>query len=152
MEKLIAINSEGKIVEFKYDKKNGYYFNIAHENIVEIISIPNNVVDEVICNNNQLKSLPKLPNDLVNLWCYDNKLTSLPELPNNLKILTCLGNQLTYLPELPQSLKELVCFKNNIKQLPNLRNLQNLKWVSCDIQCFEPYMLKMKNVIFNFYC
>jgi hypothetical protein len=57
--------------------------------------------------------LPKLPENLTDLWCYNNQLTSLPELPESLEYLHCYNNQLTYLPKLPDSLKHFI-FENNI--------------------------------------
>jgi Leucine-rich repeat (LRR) protein len=80
------------------------------------------------------------------------KLTEIISIPNHLKVLGCVNNKLTYLPKLPNNLEKLFCTHNNIKQLPNLRELENLTKVSCDIQCFELYMLEMKNTEFNFYC
>ena len=45
--------------------------------------------------------------NLNNLNCYNNQLTSLPTLPNSLTALDCSYNQLTSLPTLPNSLTSL---------------------------------------------
>ena len=101
-------------------------------NLVEIVSIPNNVE---------------------RLRCYDNKITKLPEiLPNNLQSLWLENNELTSLPKPPNSLKYLSCQYNKIKQLPNLKECEQLKEIRCDMCCFEDYMLEMKNTHFIFYC
>lgn len=68
------------------------------------------------------------------------------------EILFLTSNKLTSLPELPKKIIKFSCEENNIKQLPNLRECNNLQNVWCDIQCFEPYMLEMKNIEFEFYC
>jgi uncharacterized repeat protein (TIGR01451 family) len=82
------------------------------------------------CGVNQLISLPKLPQSLIQLYCFNNKLTALPQLPQNLTRLFCENNQLTTLPQLPQSLIELNCANNQLSTLPQLP--QNLKELSCE--------------------
>ncbi len=122
--KLIGKNSKGEIIEFKHN------FN-WNKDLIEIISIPNNLT-ELDCSINKLTSLPELPNNLVNLYCEDNQLTTLPKLPNTLKYLSCDNN--------------------NIKQLPDLSELKKLIKVWCDMCCFEPYMLEMKDTEFELFC
>ena len=75
---------------------------------------------ELNCSNNQLTSLPTLPQNLEILYCFNNQLTSLPTLPQNLKELYCSNNQLTSLLTLPQNLEILYCFKNQLTSLPTL--------------------------------
>ncbi len=84
--------------------------------------------------------------------CWNLGVTEIISIPYDVKNLWCNNNQLTFLPELPKNLEGLFCHINKIKQLPNLIEFNNLKEVSCDIQCFEPYMLEMKNTHFYFYC
>ena len=74
----------------------------------------------LICNSNQLTSLPELPQSLISIECIQNQLTSLPELPQSLKYLYCWGNQLTSLPEMPQNLLGLYCSQNQLVTLPQL--------------------------------
>jgi uncharacterized repeat protein (TIGR01451 family) len=76
----------------------------------------------LICYNNQLSSLPSLPNSLTNLDCRYNQLISLPALPNTLTSLDCEDNQLSSLPTLPNSLGFLLCDNNNLTSLPTLPN------------------------------
>lgn len=83
----------------------------------------------LLCHDNQLISLPKLPNSLRELYCVSNQLTSLPSLPDNLTNLECNYNQLTALPILPNSLRELYCDNNQLTFLPKLPN--NLKGLDC---------------------
>ena len=54
------------------------------------------------------------------LDCSENQLSSLPPLPNSIKVLDCGRNFLTSLPTLPDSLFELYCFFNNLSSLPYL--------------------------------
>jgi Leucine-rich repeat (LRR) protein len=85
--------------------------------------IPNyNQIVYLYCRNNQLNSLPNLPNSLQILWCSNNQLSSLPNLPNSLQYLYCEINQLSSLPNLPNSLKYLYCNFNQLSSLPNLPN------------------------------
>ena len=76
----------------------------------------------LICNDNQISSLPTLPQGLTELFCHNNQLTSLPELPKNLNTLWCGGNMLTTLPALPSSIHYLLCQDNlltHIRLNPN---------------------------------
>jgi Leucine-rich repeat (LRR) protein len=52
--------------------------------------------------------------NLKGLFCYNNQLTSLPDLPDILKYLNCDNNQLTSLPDLPDTLKILICSDNKL--------------------------------------
>jgi Leucine-rich repeat (LRR) protein len=64
-------------------------------------------LQKLYCFNNELTSLPSLPQNLEELYCSNNKLTSLPSLPQNLQKLYCCSNKLTLLPTLPDNLKIL---------------------------------------------
>ena len=63
--------------------------------------------------------MPILPQNIEELICYNNKLTSLPTLPQNLKYLCCSNNQLTSLPTLPQNIEALNCDNNPISEIIN---------------------------------
>ncbi len=84
------------------------------------------------------------------IWSED--LIEIISIPNNVNLLDCSNNQLTSLPNLPENLLHLSCEDNKIKKLPNLTELQKLKDICCDMCCFEPYMLEMENIHFEFYC
>ena len=79
------------------------------------------------CSNNQLTSLPTLPQSLEVLNCSNNQLTSLPTLPQSLEVLQCSNIQLTSLPTLPQTLKELDCDDNPISEIVNNDSLIKIK-------------------------
>ena len=74
----------------------------------------------LICNSNQLTSLPELPQSLKYLYCWGNQLTSLPEMPQNLLGLYCSQNQLVTLPHLPEGLSTLSCYDNLLTILPEI--------------------------------
>ncbi len=82
------------------------------------------------CYHNQLASLSSLPNTLQSLRCFHNQLSSLPILPNNLTLLSCFNNLLTSLPTLPNSLQNLACHYNLLTSLPTLPN--SLKELRCN--------------------
>ena len=77
---------------------------------------------ELNCSNNDLKTLPALPETLQILICVGNNLTKIEKLSPALTKLDCSDNQLTELPFLPVNLLDLDCEKNyltaiNISQL-----------------------------------
>ena len=84
-------------------------------------------LQKLICSNNQLTSLPTLPQKLEIFNCYDNQLTSLPTLPQNLEELYCSNNQLISLPTLPQNLKVFDCNNNPISEIVNNSSLIKIK-------------------------
>ena len=84
---------------------------------------------ELYCGYNQLISLPELPESLTELYCYNNQLISLPNLQKNLIILWCSNNQLISLPELPENLEELQCYNNLLTSLPDLQ--KSLNYLAC---------------------
>ena len=102
--------------------------NISCKNIK---SLPNltrfNNLTELICSDNQLTSLPTLPQKLEVLYCANNKLTSLPNLPQNLEILDCYHNQLTSLPTIPENLKILGYVNNPIYEIVNNSSFIKIK-------------------------
>ena len=103
-------------------------FNIHSKNIDYIPDLTRFKNLEVLyCDNNELTSLPNLPENLIELYCGNNQLTSLHTLPKNLEVLYCSDNQLTSLPTLPQNLKKLYCSDNQLTCLPTLP--QNLKYL-----------------------
>ena len=77
-------------------------------------------LEELYCNNNQLTTLPTLPQNLKKVFCSNNQLTTLPTLPQKLKKVFCSNNKLTSLPTLPQNLAELYCYNNQLTSLPTL--------------------------------
>ncbi|EID0530990.1 type III secretion system effector E3 ubiquitin transferase SspH1 [Salmonella enterica] len=81
--------------------------------------LPPHITTLVIPDNN-LTSLPSLPQGLQKLWAYNNWLTSLPTLPPGLGDLAVSNNQLTSLPEMPPALRELRVSGNNLTSLPAL--------------------------------
>ena len=104
----------------------------------------------LICDNNNLTSLPPLPNtlktlscsvnplgvlpsnlpDLTALYCGGDGLSSLPPLPESLQDLVCDYNQLTELPILPSSLLSIACRGNQLTHLPLLP--PTLQFIYCD--------------------
>ncbi len=77
------------LIKIKYDLEEDY---IVYSSFDEINNYDNVVY--ICCSNNQLTSLPNLPNSLQELWCDNNQLTVLPELPNSLQLLYYKNNQL----------------------------------------------------------
>ena len=107
---------------------NAQYLDLNNRQISNLSGIEVFVNDTLlICNNNQLTTLPQLPPLIKQLICHNNNLTSLPPLPPSLSILKCDNNNLASLPILPSTLTLLNCKSNNLTSLPSLpSNLINL--------------------------
>ena len=98
------------------------------------------------CYNNQLTSLPPLPETLEKLDCSNNQLTSLPPLPETLQELICTNNQLTSLPPLPETLEILYCSGNFLKSLPPLpETLEILSYFNNYITLFPDLPWGLRN-------
>jgi Leucine-rich repeat (LRR) protein len=93
--------------------------------------IPEGTIN-LFCQDQNLINLPEnLPITIQRLWCHNNQLTSLPLLPEGLKVLYCWSNQLTSLPPLPADLRELCCYDNQLTSLPPLIMFVNLRGLYC---------------------
>lgn len=85
-------------------------------------------------NNNQLTSLPDLPDSLGILQIGANYLTSLPDLPEGLWDLNMGENLVTSLPDLPPGLTHLYCNNNPLTSLPDLpETLGELHTQNCQL-------------------
>lgn len=108
--------------------KNLRVLNCSNNNLTSLPELPENL-QELHCRNNKLTSLPELPENLRHLQCQFNKLTSLPRLPETLDVLCCDFNELTSLPRLPENLELFSCERNQLTSLPRLP--ENLKVLNC---------------------
>ena len=106
------------------------------------------LVVKLDCSNNQLESLPELPN-LNYLNCRSNQLKSLPNLPN-LTELWCGHNQLKKLLKFSK-LIQLECSGNKLK---TLYSLQELKYLDCSNNYLESLLNfpKLTTLICSFNC
>lgn len=84
----------------------------------------------LICDEENIKELPKLSNKLKFISCQSNLIDKLPKLPKNLEYLYVSDNFLKELPLLPDSLQELQIAQNQIKTLPNFPT--SLRKLNCD--------------------
>jgi len=98
--------------------------DVSHKNLTYLPDLSRFKNLEVLsCINNELTSLPILPETLLMLNCSRNKLTSFPVLNMQLIYLNCSNNQLTLFPVvLPQKLKYFGCSNNQLTSLPYLNN------------------------------
>jgi Leucine-rich repeat (LRR) protein len=125
----------------------------------EIMNKLPNCLENLICNNNLLTSLPELlPMNLKHLNCSFNTLTSIPilvenpinpEATMNLLFLHCNNNEITQLPKLPNNIKLLNCNNNEITQLPELPN--NIKFLNCSNNELTN-LPKLPDDLITFYC
>ena len=113
----------------KLSRLDDYIQNLCDDNITHIRCFNNNLksipylpnkLEILSAGNNKLTKLPKLPDTLEKLYIPNNNLTKLPKLPKNIELLSCGNNQLAELPELPVSLHTLYCGDNQLTELPEL--------------------------------
>ena len=133
------------IIEKLNNMENGFLI-IPNLNLTQLPESPLwEYVKYLYCYNNQITSLPDLPN-VEHLNCSNNQLTCLPDLPN-VKTLSCDNNQLTSLPDLP-NVKYLFCCCNQLTTLPDL---PNVNYLDCDNNplIYNPENRKVFNAIFR---
>ena len=130
-EDILTVDISDKSIKYLPDLtrfKNLKIFNCSNNQLTSLPTLPENLLG-LYCYNNQLTSLPTLPENLQKLYCSNNQLTFLGTLPENLQELYCSNNQLTFLPTLPQSLKELYFSKNKLTFLGTLP--ENIQKICC---------------------
>ena len=114
------------------------------------------------CYNNNLSSLPELPNSLKRLNCSDNNISIIPEFPKSLTFCWCDNNSLSSLPVLSNSLILLNCYCNNLSILPQIPNsLKNIlyfdnpihtyikKYFDDNLKKYQDYEKQMKKKFAN---
>ncbi|MEI6184246.1 MAG: T9SS type A sorting domain-containing protein [Bacteroidota bacterium] len=108
--------------------KNLKYLNCNNNQLTSLPTLPNSLI-YLNCSGNQLISLPILPNSLTDLYCDFNKISALPTIPNSLTGLSCNKNQLISLPPLPNKFAYLHCESNQLTVLPSLPD--SLRTLDC---------------------
>lgn len=79
--------------------------DLSNNGLTSVFAITNfSMLETLNASQNQLTSLPTLPNSLTSLIAFENQLTSLPALPSNLISLNVSKNQLAELTSLPANL------------------------------------------------
>jgi len=130
--------------------QNTLFVNVGYLGIHDLTGIEYFVnLQYLVCDSNQLTSLPSLPGSLQYLYCRWNQLTGLPTLPNSLQLIHCYNNQLTSLPTLPNSLIQLYCNDNQLSNIPPLPNLIYSIW------CYNnqlTYLPALPNSLYQLYC
>lgn len=86
----------------------------------QLTTLPNlpNTIQRLSCGSNQLVNLTNLPSGLTSLFCQNNSLSNLSNLPTALNFLDCSDNLLTTLPNLSSPLFSLKCSNNRLTALP----------------------------------
>ena len=143
-----AINQRLGELEIFYDEssqsaviarpdRQPFELNLAELGLTGELPLPKQLrISSLYCDNNQLTTLPVLPQSLTELDCGNNQLTTLPDLPQSLTVLWCGKNQLTALPDLPQRLTALSCPSNLLTALPDLP--QSLTELNCGYNRLTP--------------
>ena len=104
--------------------------NLYNKNLSNLLHIYQFTNLQILhCEYNNLRSIPQLPDTLVELHCTMSSVQNLPNLPLSLKVLSCAGNHLMILPPLNESLIILRCGDNSLITLPSLPD--NLEFIDC---------------------
>ena len=115
---------------------NTYQLDCSNHSIKDLTGIGYfSVLGSLNCNNNQLTTLPSLPQNIGSLSCDNNQLTSLPTLSKYIYGLSCNNNQLINLPKLTRPLDYLSCNNNQLTSLPIFPN--SLIWLYCNNNKFN---------------
>ena len=78
------------------------------------------------CSGRYLVEIISIPDDIKLLWVFDNQLTSLPKLPNNLEYLSCERNNIKQLTDLRiyKNLTavdcDICCFQDYMLEMKNV--------------------------------
>jgi len=83
--------------------------------------------------NNNISTLPFLPDSIQTLCFNYNKIINIPNFPKSLKHLECSWNRIHFFTTpISKDIKTIICDNNQIYQLPCLSELHNLKTLSCN--------------------
>ena len=83
--------------------------------------------------NNNISTLPFLPDSIQTLCFNYNKIINIPNFPKSLKHLECSWNRIHFFTSpMSKDIKTIICDNNQIYQLPCLSELHNLKTLSCN--------------------
>ena len=93
----------------------------SNNNLTSLDKLPNSVT-HIYCNRNKITSLNNLPDSVTYLFCPSNKLKSLDKLRKYITSLFCHANKITSLDNLPKSITRLHCDSNKLKSLDKLPN------------------------------
>jgi hypothetical protein len=104
---------------------------INNNNLTSLPILPNWLL-ELDCNYNKLTSLNNLPLSLTHLKCAYNELTILPDILPSLKVFDCSHNKLTVIKYLPSTLRNFSCKQNYLTELPVLP--ESLEHLICNLQ------------------
>jgi hypothetical protein len=115
------------------------YVNCAYNQLPVLPDMNHNAYLKIlICNNNFITKLPRLPDSVNRLFCNCNLITVLPaHLPRQLKILYCNNNRITRIGVLPTRLHIFSCGYNRLKELSNIMHLSHLKILYCNNNLLE---------------
>jgi len=148
LSKIITTTAIQKMPQFNIEKylyslpENTTHIDISCRGIYELSDITRFTnLQYLDCDDNNLTSLPTLPESLIYLSCNRNKIRSLPKLPSNLRHLYCADNKLTSLPELPANLEHFHCQHNKLNSMPFLP-----KSISSFGYCFNPIWEMRKQI------
>lgn len=113
-------------------------FDLSHQNLTEMPSIPDNIT-HLDVSHNRIKKIGKLPSNLVYLNCSFNRLKTLPSLPKSLEYLNISDNQFAKKPRVP---KNIDFFDEN--------NSYNLYGPQLTSYCFDFDLLSRTDLDFYF--
>ena len=93
--------------------------DLSNLELKSLPKIPDNI-ETLILNNNKLSELPLLPEKLTDLYVDNNELTEIDLLPKGLEFISCRNNRILFFTEIPDSLKFLDCRYNLLYNEPEV--------------------------------
>ena len=101
--------------------------NLSHMGLYSIPSLKRFIrLTHLNISNNNLTTLPELPDCLMHLNCCENNITEIFVLPKSLVSLNCNNNLIVKIHMVPDTLETLECKYNHLRTLPALNRVTNL--------------------------
>ena len=101
----------------------GYF---GYKNLTELPQDLDPNMDTLLCNDNLLTELNKLPNKICFIDCSCNQLTNIDNLPDSVAGLDCYDNKITCLNKLPRNVRYLDIRTNPLIDIKGIWRCENL--------------------------
>lgn len=109
------------------------YLSCINNELTKLPHLQHMVLVYLNFTNNNISTLPFLPDSIQTLCFNYNKIINIPNFPKYLKHLECSWNRIHFFnTPISKDIKTIICDNNQIYQLPCLSELHNLKTLSCN--------------------
>jgi Leucine-rich repeat (LRR) protein len=108
------------------------YFYCNNNEITKLPILKDTILEVLDFKNNNVYSIPYLPNTIKYLIFNNNHIINIPNFPLSLKYLECSRNNIDNIDSIPKDINTIICDHNNIYKLPCLSKLSFLKTLLCN--------------------